>query len=362
MNTLIRLASMFLAGLIGFSAPHAAYAQSQNPLESRNIKKPKIVLYLERSGITFTELGNEGGLVGLLGTSKEGYNQTFYVTPDGEHVVAGTMHGIGGTNVTSAQIYEMRKRWSAVMDAWQEDEKASSSDAAGATQGTEVPDVSASTSDADAAQGSKLPQTSEAPKTSQVNRVSAPSLPSVGNEADTAPARTSRLWTDPSFPAKDFLADLENGEAAFFTVGHQTAPVKMFMMADPLCPFCHRAWAQLKPLVDQGKIALNVMLISARNGSLPSVTAMLAHEAPWRAWVLSQAGQQAVPATNASEEALKKAAAYLHQNHTFARKYKLERTPFLAYVGPDKQFYFAVGLPNNLDSFLSAALPTPSGQ
>src|SRR3546814_6411767 len=53
---------------------------------------------------------------GYLGESPTGRMQTFYVSPDGNHVVAGLLFRNGGVNVTGVQIGEMQSRFEKAME------------------------------------------------------------------------------------------------------------------------------------------------------------------------------------------------------------------------------------------------------
>src|SRR3546814_15867850 len=59
--------------------------------------------------------------------------QTFYVSPDGNHVVAGLLFRNGGVNVTGVQIGEMQSRFEKAM------EESAASTGAGDLGGTAIP-------------------------------------------------------------------------------------------------------------------------------------------------------------------------------------------------------------------------------
>src|SRR3546814_2030494 len=70
---------------------------------------------------------------GYLGESPTGRMQTFYVSPDGNHVVAGLMFRNGGVNVTGVQIGEIQSRFEQAM------EESAASTGAGDLGGTAIP-------------------------------------------------------------------------------------------------------------------------------------------------------------------------------------------------------------------------------
>ncbi|WP_069052725.1 hypothetical protein [Bosea sp. RAC05] len=83
-----------------------------NPLAGRGGELPGVIRYIISEGVKVTSLGEIGGVRAFLGEAANGRFQAFYVTPDGEHVMAGLLFGSGGHNVTNDQIAAMLKRFS----------------------------------------------------------------------------------------------------------------------------------------------------------------------------------------------------------------------------------------------------------
>jgi hypothetical protein len=83
---------------------------SQGPFANRGGSLPPIIGNLQAEGIKFISIGDEGAK-GYLGEAANGRFQAFYVTPDGQHVVAGLLFRTGGANVTSRQVARMMRRF-----------------------------------------------------------------------------------------------------------------------------------------------------------------------------------------------------------------------------------------------------------
>lgn len=94
-------------------APQAG-SDEKGPFANRGGNLSAVMRALIADGIKFTVLGEEGGAKGYLGEAANGRFQSFYVTPDGEHVVTGLMFRSGGANVTSMQVGSMLRRFNDV--------------------------------------------------------------------------------------------------------------------------------------------------------------------------------------------------------------------------------------------------------
>ena len=47
--------------------------------------------------------------------------------------------------------------------------------------------------------------------------------------------------------------------------GAESAPRKVFVFADPYCPYCKQFWAEAQPWVKAGKVQLNTLLVAFLN-------------------------------------------------------------------------------------------------
>jgi thiol:disulfide interchange protein DsbG len=67
--------------------------------------------------------------------------------------------------------------------------------------------------------------------------------------------------------------------------GADTAPRKVFVFADPFCPYCKAFWSEAQPWVKAGKVQLNTLLVAFLNpNSGRNASAILNAEDPVSAW------------------------------------------------------------------------------
>lgn len=352
-----------------------AFAQTQgNPLAQREAQLAPILSWLQTKGVSLTFLGEEGGLRGYLGESADGKMQTFYVTPDGQHVILGLLFKNGGTNQTGVQIGEMRARFDA---AAKELGAGSVSDP---VSGKALPKAESFLGGNAATAKPETPKDSQAPspKTEPNSSTPAPAptpapvpvapapapapaaeaqagglaLPSASGPITGAVGDPSSLWVS-KLDRKVFLDAAE--ATPFFEVGALSAKPVLWMVADPRCPFCHKTWDRIRPLIYAKKLRVRVVLIPALSGSEPIAREILASPAPGRAWLDSDAGRAITEAkVDKNSDQWVAAGMYLSKNMEFAKRFGIDRTPFLAYVGDNGNFYSALGLPSDLDGFLAA--------
>jgi len=275
--------------------------------------RPPILDWLEAQGVALTPLGEEGGLAAWLGEAPGGRMQTFYLTPDGRHIVAGLMFGLGGTNVTAAQLATMRGRIEAERRRIQERDRLVA-DAQRALEG--------------------------------------------GFERALAPVPERREGAGPSAgptptgPTRAAGAEPERREAlmraaaatAWFSIGRADVPV-VYMVADPQCPHCHAVWAQLKPRVEAGEIAVRIILVAALPGSEARAISIMARPEPGRVWLAGEGSTPApvAPPPPAGSRQDLVARQLLRVNLDFAREAGIRGTPWLAYVGDDGALHTVEG-------------------
>lgn len=389
-----------------------AQAQTVDNLLKRDSLLPPILSWLQEQGSKLTLIGEEGGLKGYLVESPTGKMQSVYVTPDGKHIVAGILVEMGGRNVTGVQIGEMRKRFDSAAEALNKAIDKEAADKADAGAGSRVQTNTSSTP----AANSEAPAPTPVPDAKSVEKdaptpefkVSEPATPAASPAPAPAPsansastlAPASALEADPVVdPSKAAPADPKPVDAPsapkasldipaakgpvkgaegnpsalwaskmdrdafvsaaekvpYFEVGSMTAPVTLWMVADPKCPYCHQAWDHIRPMVFAKKIKLRVVLINALTGSEPFVREILASPSAARRWIDSNAGTNLEPKVDPKSKAWADSARYMEMNMAFARQFGVDRTPFLGYVAPDGSFYTSLGLPSDLDSFLTAS-------
>lgn len=348
----------FLGSTIAPTAPATAPAPANPLADVTNKDAPAVIRTFMARGVTFTSLGNEGGLRAYLGQTQTGETQTFYVSPDGEFMVAGILFRSDGVNVTGVQIGEMQRRF---------EEAQKKAEEAAVAAPVPMPEAPA---DAPAQPATAAGEAPEAPEA----EVDTP-------PADPAPAGqvlTSPIAAAPAAPAGQPVVEVNRADAwattkqaseftevmgrtNWFRVGVEQAP-SLWMVVDPSCPYCHAAWSRLKPLVLEGKVQLRIVMIGVLEGSEPKAISILSRENPGQAWL---AGEGSVdnftvqPAPDAGSTAYSAGRSYAENNLRMARElldkgYKMTGTPFLGYVGKDGKVYEASGAPDDIDAFLSA--------
>jgi protein-disulfide isomerase len=369
------------------SVPRQDEIKAQSPLAAREQALAPVLSWMQSLGIKLTYLGDEGGISGYLAEDATGKMQTIYVTPDREHVIAGLLLKRGGDNITGVQVGEMRERFSKAAEQYVPKDGTA---AAPKTTGTEPttpaakpatdkdsgeadPEPAASTTKAEP--GSKAEPTSVPTGATKPDEKAEASAPATSQTADTKPAPqspVSALALPPASgpiegaggnPAELWISKIDRekflkaaNEAPYFEVGSMQAPITLYEIADPQCPYCHAAWDYIKPLVFDKKVKLRVILIAALNGSEPKVRDILASGLPARRWIDSEAGKNLKLEVDPNSQPYKDSISFLDKNMDFAREFGVDRTPFLGYVGFDGKFYSALGLPSDLGSFLSAAV------
>jgi Protein-disulfide isomerase len=383
-RTLLLLATTLLsAPALAQDAPQPAATEprqdevrAQNPLAAREQALAPVLSWMQSIGVKLTYLGDEGGLSGYLAEDATGKMQTIYVTPDREHVIAGLLLKRGGDNITGVQVGEMRERFAKAAEQYVPKDGAPAASNAPAASEPSTPPASSEKAESEPAdpEPAGVPSADEAaPAPSSSSDVkdaakpdasassdehasaqpSALSLPAATGPIEGAAGNPSELWI--SKIDKDRFLEAA-GKVPYFEVGSLNAPITLYEIADPQCPYCHAAWDHIKPLVFDKKVKLRVILIAALNGSEPKAREILASGLPARRWIESDGGKNLKLEMDPESQPFKDSLAFLDQNMEFAREFGVDRTPFLGYVGFDGNFYSALGLPSDLKSFLSAAV------
>lgn len=93
------------------ATPSFSQGVEPNPLAARDAAEAPILSFLRSRQVKLTYLGNDGGVKGYFGESAGGSMQTFYVLPDGNHVLAGVLFSSAGNNITALQVDAMQRRF-----------------------------------------------------------------------------------------------------------------------------------------------------------------------------------------------------------------------------------------------------------
>lgn len=286
---------------------------------------PPVLAWLEAQGVQLTALGEAGGLSGYLAESPDGRLQVLYVTPDGRHVVAGLLFREGGANVTASQLAAMRERFEAERRRLSEQDRR----------------VAAAHRSADGG-------FDKAPSLARLTEAE-------GRKTADAPSQARPVEAAERAALRDRL--LREAEAtAWFSVGRSGAPV-VWLVADPQCPHCHAAWAQLKPKVEAGEVTVRVILVGALPGSEERAISLLARPEPGRLWMAGEGSTPARVAPPPPETSRQHQIArqLLRTNLAFAQANGIRGTPWLAHVAADGELRIMEGA-GDIAAFLAPLL------
>lgn len=149
----------------------------------------------------------------------------------------------------------------------------------------------------------------------------------------------------------------------YFDVGSETSPL-LYMIADPHCPYCHKYWSKIKPLIENNKIRVRIILADILPGSGPDVHNLIGNPNIGQAWIRGEGSVEGYPITPTvvpGSQSYQDADKAVNYNRNFATKYLAAEappgndtggTPFFSYKGIDGKFYAAEG-PGDMDAFLS---------
>jgi hypothetical protein len=343
-NTLRISAAIILAGFAGGSA-----VAEDTPFGHH--ETAPVLGWLQTQQLVITAIGNEGGLSGYYVHRQDGKGQTFYLTPDGNHLIAGIMVETGGLNTTGIQLARMKKMFEDAKDhpasfVSPVDGKPVDSKPAAAPV---APSAGKPAAAGTAAKGTIPPPT-------PLNQADAPSAkPPAPGATSTADPKAAAQWATAT--PKNQLIDRMK-KVAWFEVASpraKNAPV-IYMVADPQCPYCHAAWRLLRDKIAMGEIAVDVILVNGLPGSEPLAVSILSRPDSGQAWYAgegSQDGHAIAPGPERGTRQWNDAHALLNVNDAFAREMRVTNTPWLAYVGKDGKVYTKMGA-DDLESFLAA--------
>lgn len=128
--------------------------------------------------------------------------------------------------------------------------------------------------------------------------------------------------------------------------GADAAPRKVFVFADPFCPYCKAFWAEAQPWVKAGKVQLNTLLVAFLNPKSGRNAAAILNAsdpvAAWREYELSGGKKLPKPETAASRETV----AVLQQHQTLMDSLGANATPAIYYMNEQNELQQVVGMPD----------------
>lgn len=128
--------------------------------------------------------------------------------------------------------------------------------------------------------------------------------------------------------------------------GAESAPRKVFVFADPFCPYCKAFWAEAQPWVKAGKVQLNTLLVAfLRPESGRNAAAILTAPDPvsaWRDYELS--GGKTRP--ESTGEGARNTVAVLQQHQSLMDALGANATPAIYYMNEQNELQQVVGMPD----------------
>ena len=128
--------------------------------------------------------------------------------------------------------------------------------------------------------------------------------------------------------------------------GADTAPRKVFVFADPFCPYCKAFWSEAQPWVKAGKVQLNTLLVVFLNpNSGRNASAILNAEDPvsaWRDYELS--GGKTLPKTQGDTSHA--TFNILQQHQKLMDSLGANATPAIYYLNDKNELQQVVGMPD----------------
>ncbi len=391
------VAAIALMGTAVAQTPPAASPVA--PSSSARVRSAPVLDYLRSQGVDLVSIGEVGGLEGYLSEAPGGRRQVFYVSPDGTALIAGVAFDARGSNLTGPQIDSMRRRTDAERARLDEERRRAEEAARSAIERardseTRSRGLEAARDQFSGGLGTGAPNAptsrpaTPAPAAEPTPPPAAPSVTPAPAPAPTpapaaalpppppAPPSATEVPTGapvtPSAPrqgasADRFVSPLNQAEVLaaaenlpWIRLGRETAPA-LYFMADPQCPFCHAAWAELRPRIVAGEISVRLILIGALPGSRDQVISILARgNDAGRAWLLGEGSKDGVavqPPPARESQQYRDAEAFMNANNAFAVRFELTQTPWLAYKGADGRLFSKFGA-TELPAFLEN-LPRP---
>lgn len=383
----LMIGTMLSSGVWAQTKPTVTPNGPVDPLSSRNQDLPPALRYLQSQGVKLTSMGEADGLQSYLGEDPTGGKQTFYITPGGKMAIAGMAFRSDGVNFTGLQIIDIQRRFEANRIQFEEKARLAEEQAKKLREQTQALsdqshqlDTAKDQLNSDLTSSMGIGRTGGNLLTPPVTIKPAPVAvaptpvptpeksitPSpltqaspIGNAPLPTPTPTPVASSNPadkfvSLIPKDKFNDLIETQVAWFKVGAEGTPV-VYMVADPQCPFCHRAWSVLRNKINNGQLTVRVILIAGLQGSQDKSVSILSRANPGHAWNLGEGSTENVqiaPAPAPNTDTYKTGMERLMANMHFVDEMKIiHSTPYFIYTGKDGRLY---SLDNdlNIDEYL----------
>ncbi len=281
---------IFLAAALIASPAHAA---GDPPM-------PEPLQNLVGEGAQMRYLGRQNGLDGWIAI-KNGQEQYFYVTSDGQAFLMGLLFDKNGKVVTLRQVKELQEKNGVDLDLFATD--------------------------------TFNPQGKE----------SLTSQPGLDQLAD----RTSREFKTPS---EQLYSDIES--ANFITLGDPNAPY-IYTFIDPQCPYCHKFINDMRAdYIANGVIQVRMIPVGFRDETRAQAAFLLAVPNPQGRWYSHLDGdKEALPVTADINQ------QGVQRNLSIMQSWKVNVTPFTVYRAASGDVKIVQGRAENLAQIISDLKP-----
>ncbi|NDE89703.1 MAG: hypothetical protein EB059_00970 [Alphaproteobacteria bacterium] len=267
------------------------------------------ILFLQnmrKIGATIYYLGESLGLHGWF-LVKDGQVQILYTTPDQKAIMIGALLSAEGANVSQQQVMVL------------------------ANNNPEIANILKNSAAVTGQPPVKVPE------------AKAPEIKAPVAQAAPQPSPQASQQIPPSEKFFDALL-----KSASVTFGKDSAP-QLLMIMDVNCSHCHKAWKEMQPLVDAGKLRVTMIPIGAIGPQSETEGASwLLHKDPYDAWKKHVAGDASIFKTGATSE--KEAA--VRANTDLIRKWGVDQTPYILYHGKNGKVRLIVGEPKSVDDII----------
>lgn len=282
-------AAFIFAPALAFASGAPAQPKMPAPLEN-----------LGKSGAEIRYLGKDGGLDGWV-TIKDGQEQYFYVTPDGQSIILGVLFNNKGDIITMRQVNELRKKEPGL----------------------------------DKIAGSQLPDAQNAVPPSDAS----PQAPAADiKPPPSAPVSKSQL----------FYQAVE--DASWISLGRKDAPI-IYSFIDPQCPHCHDMIQDIRKsgALEKGDVQLRLIPVGLMNETSLKQAANLiaAPNAPELLYKHLDGDKNVLVNLDANPN-----TQSVQRNMILMQDWKIDVTPFSLYKNKTGEIKILRGRPGDLGSLL----------
>ncbi len=295
---MVNLGKIILLGLISCALSETVRAESNQP------PVPEPIQNMVADGAQLRYLGKDAGLDGWI-VLKNGQEQYYYVTPDGQGIVMGVLFNNKGDTITLRQINDLRKKEGPAIDKL-----------AG------YPESSAPKADA------VVPQASEgSPDFSNPQAL----IKSV------VKSKSEQLYD--GVTASNWIA-----------LGSDKAP-PIYMFMDPECPHCHDLIGDIRKsgYLEQGLLQLRIIPVGVLSeNSLVEAAYLLASPEPQKDLYAHLDGKKGVLLTDKTVN-----TQGVQRNIKLMQDWNLSVTPFSVYRARDGKVKVLEGRPDDLKKIIT---------